>query len=550
MRGRGKEVDLDERVAALQEAIEAAEGRVPAELLAPPRLVLDRTAQRRAHGERAVVVALCGGTGTGKSSLFNRLVGADLARVDVRRPTTDVATAWSVGNPDELQPLLDWLGIEPVRRHLAPPDQGPEGLVLVDLPDMDSVASTNRTTADRLLERVDVLVWVVDPQKYAQRSLHEGYLARLREHAEVTVMVLNHADRLDRDEQRMVAADLERLLGDGRAPPVLVTSAATGDGVEPLRDLVVREVSERRAVARRISADLRTTAEDLLRELDPPSGHGTGGSDADRAGSTASGEDLLDTLTDELVRLGGIEAFASRAEERYLRAARHRTRTPLLQLGGLVVGLLGALLSGVGVLGRLALVRGRPTSGIGAQPVVGRLDVRHALLRLVAQAREHLPWFWAERVADAAEQAGGSLPAAVQTALAGVPTDPSPRRWWSILRAVWIAAELTLVVGVVWLVVLPLVTLWLQLPPVPPVTVGDGISLPGALVAAGAVLWAIVAVIRRLAIPRGARRHRRAVEHEAREAVRETVRHSAVAPLRRELDAFGRARERLALAAS
>ena len=43
-----------------------------------------RTAMRGGH----TVVALAGATGSGKSSLFNALVGADVATVGARRPTT------------------------------------------------------------------------------------------------------------------------------------------------------------------------------------------------------------------------------------------------------------------------------------------------------------------------------------------------------------------------------------------------------------------------------------------------------------------------------
>ena len=51
------------------------------------------------------------------------------------------------------------------------------GLVLLDLPDFDSVEARHRLEVDRLLRLVDLVVWVLDPQKYADRVVHQQYLA-------------------------------------------------------------------------------------------------------------------------------------------------------------------------------------------------------------------------------------------------------------------------------------------------------------------------------------------------------------------------------------
>ncbi|MCB2557781.1 50S ribosome-binding GTPase, partial [Listeria monocytogenes] len=80
------------------------------------------------------VVALAGATGSGKSSLFNALAGADLAAVGVPRPTT--AEAMAAVRGDGAQALLDWLGVQ--RRYRLAADPGSQGgLVLLDLPDHD-----------------------------------------------------------------------------------------------------------------------------------------------------------------------------------------------------------------------------------------------------------------------------------------------------------------------------------------------------------------------------------------------------------------------------
>ena len=54
-----------------------------------------------------------------------------------------------------------------------------DGLVLLDLPDFDSREMSHRSEAERVLELVDVFVWVTDPQKYADALLHDEYVRQL-----------------------------------------------------------------------------------------------------------------------------------------------------------------------------------------------------------------------------------------------------------------------------------------------------------------------------------------------------------------------------------
>ena len=57
-----------------------------------------------------------------------------------------------------------------------------DGLVLLDLPDHDSTEIDHRMEVDRLVQLVDMLVWVVDPQKYADAAIHDRYLKPLAQH--------------------------------------------------------------------------------------------------------------------------------------------------------------------------------------------------------------------------------------------------------------------------------------------------------------------------------------------------------------------------------
>ncbi|CAM5437315.1 Energy-coupling factor transporter ATP-binding protein EcfA2 OS=Streptomyces albaduncus OX=68172 GN=FHS32_000313 PE=4 SV=1 [Streptomyces griseoloalbus] len=113
------------------------------------------------------------------------------------------------------------------------------------------------------------MIWVVDPEKYADAMLHERYLRPMAAHAEVMFVVLNQIDRLPGDAAEQVLDDLRRLLdedgivlGEYGEPgtTVLALSALTGDGVGDLREALARFVAERGAPARGLSADADTAA--------------------------------------------------------------------------------------------------------------------------------------------------------------------------------------------------------------------------------------------------------------------------------------------------
>ena len=77
----------------------------------------------------------------------------------------------------------------------------------------------HRLEVDRLVALVDVLVWVLDPQKYADAAIHDRYLRPLARHGDVMVVVLNQVDRLAAGRtSRTPLADVRRLLAaDGLA---------------------------------------------------------------------------------------------------------------------------------------------------------------------------------------------------------------------------------------------------------------------------------------------------------------------------------------------
>ncbi|MEV6932121.1 GTPase [Dactylosporangium sp. NPDC051485] len=262
--------DLVTRVEGLQRFVRAAEGHVPEDRLVAARTVIDRSGERLALSRAHTVVALAGATGSGKSSLFNAISGFQLSRVGVRRPTTGVAHACVWGQAGAT-PLLDWLGVPPNRRFtresaLDGNDEAAlRGLVLLDLPDFDSVEEQHRVEVDRLLRLVDLVVWVLDPQKYADRVVHQRYLAQFQRHRDVTVVVLNQADRLVRTDAERVVTDLRRLLdADGlTGVPAFATSAKGQPGQGQLRAALERAVAARQAALLRLGGDVTDAVADL-----------------------------------------------------------------------------------------------------------------------------------------------------------------------------------------------------------------------------------------------------------------------------------------------
>ena len=107
-----------------------------------------------------------------------------------------------------------------------------DGLVLLDLPDHDSTEVDHRMEVDRLVQLVDMLVWVVDPQKYADAAIHDRYLKPLAQHSDVMMIILNQVDKLSAGQREQCLKDLRRLLAsEGLAKvPVMAVSAATGRG--------------------------------------------------------------------------------------------------------------------------------------------------------------------------------------------------------------------------------------------------------------------------------------------------------------------------------
>ncbi|MER5471472.1 GTPase [Streptomyces sp. NPDC002685] len=432
---------LRSRLDALRELVGLSRARLDSKTLAEAGRVLDEAAARRRLSGEHTVVAIAGATGSGKSQLFNALAGVAISETGVRRPTTSapISCSWS----DGAATLIDRLGI-PGRLRRRPLQSAEaeaqlRGLVLIDLPDHDSAAVQHREQVDRVLALVDAVIWVVDPEKYADAVLHERYLRPLAGHAEVTFVVLNQVDRLPGEAADQVLDDLRRLLDeDGIAlgeygepgATVLSLSALTGQGIAELRECLGQFVAERGAAARRISADLDAAAA-RLRPV-----YATGR----RVGLS---EEARDEFADRLADAVGAVATGEAAERAWRRNANRACGTPWLRLW------------------RWYQDRREPPTGRmpvrtpADEEATARQRVEQAVRTVADRAAYGLPAPWAQAVREAAVRGAQGLPEALDdmAARATTPAGRPPRPgWWPV--AVLAQASMTIlqVIGGLWLV--------------------------------------------------------------------------------------------------
>src|SRR5258708_6449055 len=332
---RAAERDLSRRLDALAELAKIGQARdgldgVSNALISDSEALLRRAGERLRLSGNHTVVALAGGTGSGKSTLFNTLSGATFSPPGVTRPTTRHvhACVWGMQGAG---PLLDWLGIQ--RRHryarASALDSGEtvlNGLLLLDLPDHDSVLTASQSTVDRLIKLADMLVFVLDPQKYADAAVHRRYLIPLAGHAGVITVVLNQTDLLTPEQVRDCEQDLRRLLdAEGlQEAQVLPISARTGAGLDGLRAVLTAAVAEQHAASERISADIDSLvggyaihaagpvaseqAVALLTGTTAAGGEGDRGADVSAGGAVGAG--ASGTALSEAMASGGASATA------------------------------------------------------------------------------------------------------------------------------------------------------------------------------------------------------------------------------------------------
>jgi len=490
---------LVDHLRALGEAVELCEGRVDSDALGEARRVVDQADRRLAISGGATVVALAGATGSGKSSTFNALSGTTLATVGVRRPTTAHAMACSWGE-ESAEELLDWLQIP--RRHTleADPAMDPtlDGLVLLDLPDHDSTELDHRMEVDRLVQLVDMLIWVVDPQKYADAAIHDRYLRPLAQHADVMMIILNHVDELTAVQREQCLSDLRRLLdSEGLSKvPVMAVSAVTGEGIEALRAALAKQVAEKQVAARRLAADVSVAAARL--------GAGSG-----MAKVTPLGRSSIDQLNTQVAIAAGVPVVTEAVGKAWRLRGGLATGWPVLAwIAKFKPDPLRRL-----HLDRLGVGRRRKEidpsqvgrTSLPATSGVQKARVDTAVRALADQASQGLSRGWTEEIKRAARSAQDELPDRVDRAIATTDLDLAQhRRWWQLIRVLQWLLVAAVIVGLGWLG-LSFLLAYLQLPPLPTVTWWR-LPAPTVLVVGGVLAGLLLAGLARIGVEVGARR--------------------------------------------
>jgi energy-coupling factor transporter ATP-binding protein EcfA2 len=536
---------LAERLDVLTEISAIADGRVPPDVAVRAAATSQRARGRLGHGAAHTVVALAGATGSGKSSLFNALAGSDLAATGVRRPTTShtQAAVFTTGSTlrADAAGLLSWLD---VRRHAVVDDPALDGLVLLDLPDHDSTEATHRQEVDRLAKVVDVFVWVVDPQKYADAALHHGYLRRFAGHADVTVVVLNQVDTLATEHRSAALDDLARILAADGLPVartgvlatvtgkdagvrVMGVSARTGDGVDALRREIAARVSAHRAFVDRLHADVDWIADDLEAALGDRDPRPTSDRAATQLGGALAGAAGVDGVADAVAhahRRRGVHA-AGWPPTRWV--SRFKP-DPLRRLGlDRSTGERNAARDDAGTVTSAARTNlPRPSS-------IATATVSTAVRQVVDDASAGLPALWRERLRTVATARRSDLDDALDRSVGatGLPTrSPS---WWRVVGVVQWVLAVVLAVGLLWLTGIFAVA-WLNLPDLPTAEVG-ALPLPTVLAVGGALLGLLVAALARSANRVGARRRASSTRRRLVAATTDVGRELVIAPIDAEL---------------
>lgn len=321
-------------------------------------------------GARPLTVGLFGGTGVGKSSLLNRLVGDAVAEVGLERPTSTQVTLYvheryPLGNLEEFFPVERVRVLEHGRDEY-------RDVVWIDTPDIDSVERANRELVFEWLPYLDWLIYVVSPERYRDDAGWRILQERCRRHH--WLFVMNRWDTATAAQFK----DFARILGESGfdASRLIKTSCAApgGDDFERLTEIIERAVAEH-GLARLQQVGNRARLEDLHRQCERY-GEMLGGA-AQWRDFVQRGETVMRERLTMLVRYlrGEIEVEAADAAKRSNPAGAPPVRMPALP--GLVSDYVQDIDSAIGV------ARDRLPAG----PIDGRTrQILSSLNRRVADA--------------------------------------------------------------------------------------------------------------------------------------------------------------------
>ncbi|WP_417235140.1 GTPase [Arthrobacter sp.] len=533
---------LVKRLEALQQATELGQGRVAESGIEEAQSVVERASARRSFSAEHTVVGFFGATGSGKSSLFNAVTGHNLARAAATRPTTSepLAGIWEAEGAAE---LLDWLQVGQ-RHQLAEPlgtvkpglmrrnRESASGLILLDLPDVDSTTAANRETSKRLAGQVDVLVWVLDPQKYADAAIHHDFIRPMSSYSGVTLVVLNQIDRLGADSRGPVLKSLRSILeAEGlRRPRILAVSATSGEGIEGLREAIAAVAVERSASTDRLLQDVAAAADALAAgetAVDP------GASRAWESGLSLPQEAAERRLSEQLAEASGIATVVEATRKSYRLRARARTGWPVTRwLGRLRPDPLRRL--------NLSSTDVNPAVNRTSLPPPGpaqRAQADSAVRAYAEHAGSGAPEAWRGSIRRAARASSDTLTDTLDQAIAR--TDIGAGRgswWWPIVGVLqWIALAVALG-GVGWLGVLALMGyLQLDVPSAPRV---EGLPVPTLMLVGGVLLGIVLGLATGLLARVAASRRARVARRRLTASISRVARREVAEPVAAEVQRF------------
>jgi hypothetical protein len=238
----------------------------------------DRVLPRLTNLDAPALVVIGGSTGSGKSLLTNSLLGADVTRPGYLRPTTTAPvlvhapadTGWFQGGHvlPTLARVLEGEARGQAEMRLVTSTVLPDGVALLDSPDIDSVSGQNRALAAELLAAADLWIFVTTAARYAD-AIPWGFLASAQRRGTPLVIVLNRVPPAGAvpltehlaamlTEQGLadtpIASVAEQGLTDGRLPT---------EAVAHLREWLDRLGSDREMRATAIRASLQGSLGDL-----------------------------------------------------------------------------------------------------------------------------------------------------------------------------------------------------------------------------------------------------------------------------------------------
>jgi hypothetical protein len=187
--------------------------------------------------QRPLVVGLFGGTGVGKSTLLNRFASEAIARTSAERPTSRDINVY-VHQSISVDRLPDNLPMHKMRTSLHS-NQKYQHVMFIDMPDFDSVETANRELVDAWLPHLDMVLYVVSPERYRDDQGWRLLLAHVTQHA--WVFVMNHWDR---GVPEQLADFSKQLAAAGLPNPIIFKtdsssqSDATVDEFDALQSLI------------------------------------------------------------------------------------------------------------------------------------------------------------------------------------------------------------------------------------------------------------------------------------------------------------------------